>query len=139
MKIQRLAIALIAINLVLLVLLVLVSAQARSTRAQSVSETIRGRVLELVDERGVVRARLGVKTPSSVIELDLFDKNGINRVKFGAGETGSGLVLFDETIRGAAHSYVQIIARRTGTTELPKTTSITLRGADGRERVITPP
>jgi len=66
MKIQRLAIALIAINLVLLVLLVLVSAQARSTRAQSVSETIRGRVLELVDERGVVRARLGVKTPSSV-------------------------------------------------------------------------
>jgi len=68
MKIQRLAIALIAINLVLLVLLVLVSAQARSTRAQSVSETIRGRVLELVDERGVVRARLGVKTPSSVIE-----------------------------------------------------------------------
>lgn len=136
MKIQRLAIVLTAINLMLLVF---VSAQARSTKTQTASEILRGRVLELVDERGVVRARLGVKTPSSVIELDLFDKNGVNRVKFGAGETGSGLVLFDETTQGASHSYVQIIARRTGTTELPKTTGITLRGADGRERVITPP
>jgi len=90
----------------------------------------------LVDERGVVRARLGVKAPSTVVELDLFDKNGINHVKLGAGDSGSGLLLTDEATDSA--SYVQIIARRTGTPQLPKTTSITLRGKDGRERVITP-
>ncbi|HEV8354802.1 MAG TPA: hypothetical protein VGR24_11495 [bacterium] len=132
---QRLAIALTVINLVVLVLAV---TQIRSTLAQGTAQVIRGAALELVDERGVVRARLAVKRPSTVVELDLFDKNGINHVKLGAGENGSGLLLTDETT-GTATSYVQIIARRTGTPETPKTTSITLKGSDGRERVLTPP
>jgi hypothetical protein len=133
MKLQQLAIALTVVNLVLLLFTM---TQVRLTTAQTVTPILRGRTLELVDERGVVRARLGVKEPSTVVELDLFDKNGINHVKLGAGDSGSGLLLTDETTDSA--SYVQIIARRTGTPQFPKTTSITLKGKDGRERVITP-
>ncbi len=135
MKMQRLAIALTAINFVLLLLTL---AQARSTTAaQEVPAVLRGRALELVDERGVVRARLGVKGPDGPIELDLFEKRGIIRVKLGADEDGSGLVL-SEGGTSASRGYVQIIARQTGTSERPATTSITLRGADGRQRVIRP-
>jgi len=133
---QRFPVALTAINLVVLLLTV---AQVRSMAAQTVTEVLRGRVLELVDERGVVRARLGIKGSDGPIELDLFDKRGINHVKLGGGEDGSGLLLTDEATNSAASSYVQIIARRTAAPDRPKTTSITLRAADGRERVITPP
>src|SRR5438093_206339 len=70
-------------------------------------------------------------------ELNLFDKNGIIRVKLGAGEDGSGLVL-SEGGMDASRGYVQIIARQTGTPDRPATTSITLRAADGRQHVITP-
>ena len=132
MKIQRLALALTVINLILM-LLHLTVMQARSTTAQTVSPILRARALELVDERNVVRARLNVKES----ELDLFDKNGIIRVKLGAGEDGSGLVL-SEGGTDASRGYVQIIARRTGTSERPATTGITLKGSDGRQRVFTP-
>lgn len=136
MRLQRLGIALTAINLVLLLLTV---AQTRSATAQTAVPVLRGRALELIDERGVVRARLGVKGSDGPIELDLFDRSGINHVKLGAGEDGSGLLLTDEVRDSASSSYVQIIARRTAAPDRPKTTSITVRGADGRERVITPP
>ncbi|TMI71979.1 MAG: hypothetical protein E6H05_11725 [Bacillati bacterium ANGP1] len=136
MKLQRLGIALTGINLVLLALNVV---QTRSATAQTPVPVLRGRTLELTDERGVVRARLGIKGQDGPIELDLFDKGGINHVKLGAGEDGSGLLFTDEVTNSAASSYVQIIARRIATPDRPKTTSITLRGADGRERVITPP
>src|SRR5687767_10679132 len=124
MKTQRLAITLIVINFVFLLLTI---ALARSTTAQTAAPILRGRALELVDERGVVRARLGVKGPNGPIELDLFDKRGIVRVKLGTGDDGSGLLLTDEGANSATRSYVQIIARQTGTSERPKTTSITLR------------
>lgn len=130
MKTQRFAVALTAINFVLLLLIVM---QARSTTAQTVAPLLRARALELVDEHNVVRVRLNVKES----ELNLFDKNGIIRVKLGAGEDGSGLVL-SEGGTDASRGYVQIIARQTGTAQQPATTSITLRGADGRQRVITP-
>src|SRR2546430_10397344 len=130
MKTQRLAIVLTAINLVLLLISL---AQVRATAAQTVTPILRARALELVDERNVVRVRLNVKES----ELNLFDKNGIIRVKLGAGEDGSGLVL-SEGGTDASRGYVQIIARQTGTPDRPATTSITLRAADGRQRVITP-
>ena len=130
MKTQRLALALTAINLVLLLLNL---TQVRATAAQTVTPILRARALELVDERNMVRVRLNVKES----ELNLFDKNGIIRVKLGAGEDGSGLVL-SEGGTDAARGYVQIIARQTGTPDRPATTSITLRAADGRQHVITP-
>ena len=130
MKILRLAIALTAINLVLLLLTV---AQPGPTTAQTVTPILRGRALELVDDRGQVRSRLNVE-PNGDVVLRLLDKNGTIRVKLGAGEDGSGLVLADEATEPAIH----IIARRTGTSETPTTTSITLRGTGGQQRVITP-
>jgi len=130
MKTERLAIALTAINLVLLLLNLV---QARSITARTVTPILRARALELVDEHNVVRVRLNVKES----ELNLFDKNGIIRAKLGAGEDGSGLVL-SEGGTDASRGHVQIIARQTGTPDRPATTSITLRAADGRQRVITP-
>jgi len=130
MKIQRLAMALTAINLVILFLAL---AQTGSITAQTVTPTLRGRALELVDDRGQLRSRLNVE-PTGEVVLRLLDKNGTIRVKLGAGEDGSGLVLADEATEPAIH----IIARRIGTAERPTTTSITLRGTDGQQRVIRP-
>lgn len=130
MKIQRFAIALTVVNLVILILTLV---QVRSTTGQTVGPILRARALELVDERNVVRVRINVKES----ELNLFDKNGIIRVKLGGDEDGSALVL-SEGGTDAFRGYVQIIARQTGTAERPTTTSITLRASDGRQRVITP-
>ena len=127
---HRLVIALTAINLVLLLLTV---TQAGRTTTQTRDPILRGRVLELVDDRGQIRSRLNVE-PSGEVVLRLLDENGTIRVKLGAGEGGSGLLLADEATEPAVH----IIARRTGTSERPNTTSITLKGADGQERVIRP-
>ncbi len=133
MNIQRLALVLTMINFMLLLLFLTVM-QARSTTAQTVTPLLRARALELVDERNVVRVRLNVKES----ELNLFDKNGVIRVKLGGGEDGSGLLL-SEGGTDASRGYVQIIARQTGLSQsIPTTTSITLKGSDGRQRVITP-
>ena len=56
------------------------------------------------------------------------------KLKLGAGEDGSGLLLLDEATEPGVH----IIARRIGTGARPLTTSLTLRGTDGQERVIRP-
>lgn len=127
MKMQRFATALTLINLVLLLLI----ARAGNTTTQEVTATLRGRELELVDERGQIRSRLNVESSGEVV-LRLLDQNGTIRVKLGAGEDGSGLLLADEETEPGVH----IIARRAGTSERPTTTSITLRGAEGQERVI---
>ncbi len=66
--------------------------------------------------------------------LRLLDEKGTIRVKLGGGEGGSGLLLLDEVTEPGVH----IIARRTGTAATPTTTSVTLRGADDRRRVIAP-
>lgn len=129
MKMQRFATALTLINLVLLLLI----ARAGNTTTQEVTATLRGRELELVDERGQIRSRLNVESSGEVV-LRLLDQNGTIRVKLGAGEDGSGLLLADEETEPGVH----IIARRAGTSERPTTTSITLRGAEGQERVIRP-
>jgi hypothetical protein len=127
---QRLAIAFTAINLVLLCL---TAAQGRSASAEAVAPILRGRAIELVDDHGQVRSRLNVEQTGEVV-LRLLDQHGTIRVKLGAGQDGSGLLLADEGTEPGIH----LIARRTGTTERPATTSITLRGTGGEERVIRP-
>ena len=129
MKMQRLAIALTSVNLVVLLL---AAAQAASTAQQDVDPILRGRALELVDDRGQVRSRLDVE-PTGEVVLRLLDENGTIRVKLGAGADGSGLLLADETTQPGVH----MVARRTATAETPNTTSITLRD-DGGQNVITP-
>lgn len=130
MQRPRLTIVLTAINLLLLLLMLVLGGRPAAETSPAV---LRGRALELVDDGGQVRSRLTVE-PSGEVVLRLLDKNGTIRVKLGAGEDGSGLVLLDEVTEPAIH----VIARRTGTPERPTTTSITLKGADGRPRVIKP-
>jgi hypothetical protein len=127
---QRLALLIAVINLVLLLFLLV---SRRSAPVTAVTPLVQTRTLELVDDRGQVRSRLNVEADGEVV-LRLFDANGTIRVKLGAGEDGSGLLLAD----GATEPGVHMIARRVATDSRPITTSLRLRGADGHERVITP-
>lgn len=129
MRMQRFALALLILNLVILGL---VFTQRQSSAAQATQPSLRVRSLELVDAEGRVRSRLNVE-PGGEVVFRLFDQTGTIRVKLGAGESGSGLVLNDETTEPGVH----IVARRAPFAER-KTTSITLTGAGGRQRAITP-
>jgi hypothetical protein len=129
MKMQRLAVVLLAINLVLLALSF---TAARSSTAQATNPVLRIRTLELVDANGRVRSRLNVE-PEGEVVFRLFDQTGTIRVKLGAGKDGSGLMLADETTEPGVH----MLARRAAKPGRPKTTGITLTGAQG-QRVITP-
>ena len=137
MKIQRFALTLTAVNLVILVVLLanvlpstaqavgLGFAQAPAASAQTVVPVLRGRALELLDTQDQVRSRINVE-PNGEVVLRLLDRNGTIRVKLGASETGSGLVLLDKTTEPG----VQLRAGLPG--------SLTLRGEAGQERVIRP-
>jgi hypothetical protein len=128
MQQHRLVVGLIGVNL-LLVLLVAAQAGPNGTP----QDVLRGRALELIDERGQVRATLDVDETGEVL-LRLRDRNGAIRVKLGAAEHGSGLLMVDD----AAEPAVQIIARRTPAPSRPTTTSITLRGAGTQPHIIRP-
>jgi hypothetical protein len=123
MKVQRFGIALTAVNLVLLLS---VLAQLRSTAAQSVTPVLRGHALELVDDHSQVRSRLAVE-PTGEVVFRLLDQKGTIRVKLGANEEGSGLLLNNDATEPGVH----ILAKSTGST-------LTLANKDGRERVIRP-
>jgi hypothetical protein len=122
MRIQRIAAVFTAINLILLLATL---AQARAA-AQTTSPVLRGRALELVDERGQVRGRLNVESNGEVV-FRLLDQRGTIRVKLGASEDGSGLLLANDATEPGVH----ILANANGS-------SLRLANKDGRERVIAP-
>lgn len=133
MKTQPINIALTIINLVILVVILI---QLRQVGAQEAGSVLRGRALEIVDERGQVRARINVEPagtmpdgetyPGSVV-LRLTDPDGRIRVKLGADESGSGLVLADDTQQPGVH----LLAEGSGS-------SIKVINQDGQEQVIEP-
>ena len=129
MKTGRLVLALTAVNALLVFL---TWGHARTTAEETAPALVRARALELVDDRGVVRSRLNVE-PSGEVVLRLMDGKGTIRVKLGAGEDGSGLLLLDETTEPAVH----MVARRGATKDRSGTTRITLTGAEGR-KIVTP-
>src|SRR5438105_3825824 len=113
---NRMTAVLTAINLVILVMLGL--AALRPAQAQSIAPLLRGRGLEIVDERGRVRAELKVfpadptvKMPDGTtgypeaVLLRLNIATGGAKVKLEANENGGGLVL------GGDSAYVQLRAR----------------------------
>ena len=126
---ERLTTCLTGLNLFLLFAL-----PAKGTTAQGVESTIlRGRGLELVDANGQARAQFTIESNGEAV-FRMRDAGGTIRVKLGAGNGGSGLLLLDETTEPA----VQLVARRGAAPDKPTTTSISLVGADGRRRVIAP-
>src|SRR3954464_7223786 len=102
MKTQRLLIALTVLNLGLLTLQL---ARPRLAFAQEASPVLRGRALEIVDERGKVRAQLQVFPPDpkhrlpngdpypETVLLRLIDPNGRPSVKLATDVRGGGLYL----------------------------------------------
>src|SRR4051812_36697426 len=102
MKNQRLLAALTVINLALLTYQVL---RPRIAMAQEAAPVLRGRALEIVDERGKVRAQLTVfppdpkhKLPSGdpypeTVLLRLIDPNGRPSAKLAVDVRGGGLYL----------------------------------------------
>lgn len=123
MNIVRMAAALTALNLVLLVGAL---TQDRSTGAGSNSGLLRGRVLELVDERDQVRARLNVESNGEVV-FRLLDQEGAIRVKLGAATDGSGLLLANDATEPGVHLLATTAGSR-----------IRVVDKDGRERVVAP-
>lgn len=123
MKTQLLAIGLTVINLVLLISLL---TQARPIAAKEVAPVIRAQAIELVDTQGQIRAQINTEASGEVV-FRLRDASGNIRVKLGAAEDGSGLLLLDETTEPGA----QMLVKPTGAT-------LTLTGQDGQQRLIKP-
>ena len=101
-------------------------AQARPSPVRAGGDVLRGRILELVDQNGRTRARLNVE-PGGEVVFRLLDQQGTIRVKLGAADDGSGLLLANDATEPGVH----ILAKATGS-------SLKLANKDGRERLITP-
>jgi hypothetical protein len=123
MKTYRLAIALAVINLILVLSSLI---QGSSATAKGVPPLLRARMIELVDDKGQVRAQLSVESSGEVV-FRLRDAQGTIRVKLGASEKGSGLLLANDATEPGIH----MLATDTGT-------SLTLTGKDGKQHVIDP-
>jgi len=139
MRIQRIAIALTVINL-----LILITAMSRIGSAATTQTVpmLRGRGLEIVDDRGKVRAQIivlpadtaaktarGQNYPETVL-LRLIDPNGRPGVKIGTSVDGSGMSLAGDSERRDWNG-IQILAESAGT-------SVKLTNKNGRKQIITP-
>jgi hypothetical protein len=120
---RRLLMVLAGINALVLAAMFI---HANQLAAASDRETIRARAIELVDQHGRVRAQLNVESNGEAV-FRLRDAKGEIRVKLGAGEDGSGLLLLD----GATEPAIHMRAKDGGT-------SVTLTGKGKQPRVIAP-
>jgi hypothetical protein len=135
MKIQRLLVVLTLVNLALLIVTL---AQMRPAAAQATASVLRGRALQIVDERGNIRASIAVlpagpqkngEVSAETVLLRLITEKGRPSVKIAASEQSAGVALVGPT--GTKDTYVTLGARGT-------TSSLTLRDEDGREQIIKP-
>jgi hypothetical protein len=114
MKTQRLLVALTAINFLLLVFLL---AQMRPVEANADSPVLRGRGLQIVDERGKVRASIELLPPNDSFQmpdgtrgypetvlLRLIDADGRPSVKLAATGNGAGMAL--SSAKGPAYAHL---------------------------------
>ncbi len=137
MKNQRFLAILTVLNFLLLGFTL---GQARAVVAEGMAPVLRGRALEIVDDRGRVRASIRIhpadpsfKMPDGTVGypetvlLRLIDSKGGPNVKLGASDEGSGLLLGGDS----DPTYVQILAKGSNT-------SLKLSEKDGREQVIKP-
>ncbi|MEW6128842.1 MAG: hypothetical protein AB1757_17525 [Acidobacteriota bacterium] len=133
MKIQKLAMALTIINLVMLTYNLI---HLRPVAADDIAPVLRGRKLEIVDERGKIRARINIEPavkaadgktyPESAV-FRLTDPQGRIRVKLGADQDGSGLMLADDAQQPGIH----MLAKDTGS-------FLKIINKNGREQLIKP-
>lgn len=137
MKTQRLLFALTVVNVALLTVSL---AQSRRTQAEDVAPVLRGRALEIVDDRGRIRASITLVPANSAFKMPdgtigypetmlfrLIDPNGRPNVKIQASEEGAGVGLGGES----DPTYVSMGAKGAST-------SLKLTNKDGRQQLITP-
>jgi hypothetical protein len=121
MNVSRLVLGSIIIGLLIVVGLQL---REQSADGQATADVLRARAIELVDGGGQVRAQFNVSKEEVIFRLR--DAKGAIRVKLGADETGSGLLLLDNRTTPG----VQALATRART-------SLTLRRG-GSRRALRP-
>ena len=117
MKNQRLPILLSAFNLLLLLFIA-------AKPSEENFEKIRVKEFELVDKAGVKRISFKTEDDGEVI-MRLIDKTGTIRVKIGANENGSGLVL----LNNSTELGFQALAKKEGS-------KIVLVDANGKKREL---
>ncbi len=104
-----------------------------------VADVLRGRALQIVDDRGRVRASISVLPaqggrnseqpyPETVL-LRLITEQGRPSVKVSASEEGAGLAFAGPT--GTTQTYAQLMAQGT-------VSSLKLKNEDGREELVKP-
>jgi hypothetical protein len=135
MKMQRFAVVITLVNLVILMFML---AGMRPAIAQAVAPVLRGRSLEIVDDRGRVRASISVlpagvsahgdRSPETVL-LRLITERGRPSVKIGASEEAAGLSFAGPT--NTKDTYIILEAKGVAS-------SLKLRNEDGREQVVKP-
>lgn len=137
MNIQRFLIGLTVINTALLLFFL---TQARPATTKDIAPILRARALEIVDDRGRVRASIAVypadpnvKMPNGTtgypetVLLRLITSQGRPDVKIAATENGAAAVFGGES----DPTYVQILAEGAST-------SVNLVNKDGKRRLIQP-
>jgi hypothetical protein len=122
MNTKRFMIVLTAINLLCVIF---VLSYGGSALAGPEKRVLRGEAIELLDEQGKVRAQLDVE-PGGEAVFRMRDANGTIRVKMGASEDGSALLLLNNETEPSVH----MLAKSSGTT-------LTLTDREGK-RVIEP-
>ena len=138
MPTQRLLFILTAANFGLLCYQSIQPRPGMAATAAAAPEVIRGRALEIVDDRGRVRASLSVlpedpkviwngKPYPETVLLRLMSPDGRPNVKLGASKVGSGLVIGGES----NPTHIQVLAEGGEAT-------LKLISGDGLERLIKP-
>jgi hypothetical protein len=121
-----------------LALLIFTLAQQRPVVAEGIPPVLRGRGLQIVDERGQVRASIQVLPASpqkngepsaETVLLRLITERGRPSVKIGASEEAAGLALVGPS--NTKDTYVQLMAKGT-------VSWLRLKNEDGREQVLKP-
>jgi len=123
MKTNRLSVILTIINLAVLVFLLV---RGQMTIPPANSDILHVKAIELIDNHGQVRAQLEVESNGEVV-FRLRDEEGTIRVKLGASQNGSGLLLLNDLTEPGIH----LLADR-------DSTRITLSEQGGAQQEIKP-
>jgi hypothetical protein len=135
MKTQRLLIVLTLVNLALLIFTL---PQIHPAVAESAPPVLRGSALEIVDERGRVRASLNVlpaktqpngETYPDTVLLRLITERGRPSVKISTSEQAAGVSLAGPS--NTKDTYVILEAKGTAS-------SLRLKNEDGRQQIVKP-
>jgi hypothetical protein len=100
--------------------------QVRPGEPRGTPDVVQTRSLELVGADGQIRGRFNVEEDGAVV-LRLLDERGTIRVKLGAEESGSGLLLANQATEPGIH----LLATAKGS-------SIRVANQDGRQQLIAP-